>query len=653
MNLLYALIAFSVVMIVASTLVVALVRLLQDLRRQRRRHLRYMLGAFFDEYLWPELGEMVQDLPQRLRRNLPEHYTAKLELEPVRAWWQNLFVAADLWSAMWALGDSAKTPRPTHGWHRGWHLAAALLFWLVIIAFTAWCLSQEVVLPVLILVVAIFFGIDATRETDRDRFAVWSGVSKLRRARLMQLDKLQGDLGRAPVLADLGQAPGFAGLPETERSALLADHSRLTRRRAFVDEMVNSAKSLAARRSGETGEAAEQIDILDLIQHLGHTEFGEALHRVALSQKDRAQNAVEDATNRLLDDLSRRYDTLCGQCQSQFRANAARWSVGLAFVVAFAANVDAPYVFQTLYENPQISQKVQTEFDARVEAMAMQEADLLAEIADKEAKLTEEQAANDEELKTLKQQLKEYKDLIGDSTEELAALGVPVGWDYFPYCLKADGKSFPDAEALKQLRDPRCQALARSLSVSNTEVKLRLSGLIKIRLDGGSRGIPPAEGDSAPGKCDDGAFCTLKAYVMGTADWIAIRRGQGMLGWIFGALLGGALIGLGGPFWFDLYKRISALARLGTAALSAARGPATASATAGAATEQLPPDQQHRPQNVRDAFHTARDAQQRIDRARAQNASFDAMAALAEGADESQETPTPEPPADGGPEQKA
>jgi hypothetical protein len=53
MEILLALVAFSVVMIVMSTIVTAFVQIVQRMRSIRERHLKFFLRKYFDEVLWP------------------------------------------------------------------------------------------------------------------------------------------------------------------------------------------------------------------------------------------------------------------------------------------------------------------------------------------------------------------------------------------------------------------------------------------------------------------------------------------------------------------------------------------------------------------------------------------------------------------------
>lgn len=647
MNLLYALIAFSIIMIVASTLVVALVRLLHEFRRMRQRHMRYMLGAVFDEYLWPEFGRIAATLPQQLTRRKSVQYTALNELKPTRGWWYSLFAALDLWTILWAAinGDSAK--RRTHDWGSGNFALVSAALWLLILAFITFCIYKQVFFPLFILGIAIFFAVDRAREIDRDRYAIWADIEPARAAKLEALDQLKASAGGAGLsLSSVAEHELFKDEPPEALQALLNDHERLTRRRAFVDEIVKVSKSMAANTGRAENSEIDQVSVVDFAAHLGRTEFGEAIRRAALAQKDMAEQSLADMTNAIIDEVARRYDALGQQSSAGFRDMTRKWSIGLAFVVAFTANVDAPHLFQTLYENPELSQKLEAEYGARVEAMSRLEADLVAEITQAEADQkaaagtpTEEesqQAAAD-----LKAQLAEVRTQFADTTGELATLGVPVGWDFFPFCQTVDGTAFVTSADYAAIRDARCVSLARALTgaAPDTAVTVRLAGLFDMRQRSRLDAAEPSDPDSFGARLSD--------YVLAGFDWVAIRLPHGFTVWILGALLGGALIGLGGPFWFDIYKRLSSIAQIARAAGLTGR---RTTQTAGDGTQAAPPPEiAHQPKDVRDAFNTAQKVQMQLNRANQQNVAFQVYAALTEEADESREStvsPPRQPPPD-------
>ncbi|MCG6904064.1 MAG: hypothetical protein LJE68_15425 [Rhodobacter sp.] len=726
MNLLIALIAFSIVMIVSSTLVIALVRLLQEFRRLRQRHMRYMLSAVFDEYLWPEFGRIAAALPQQLTRRKSTTYTAGQELKPERGFWASMIAALDLWTILWDAVRKHDQKPTTHDWKSGNFTMIAVVLWVLILAFSIYCIARELFFPLFLLSIAIFFAVDWAREIDRDRFAIWSEMDADKAKLMKALDTLKQEGGGAPLtVAGLAESPQFASKSADEVQELLNEYQRLTRRRAFVDEIMKVSRAVAANEGRAETAEQEEITVIDFISHLGRTEFGEAIRRVALAQKDMTEARLADMINRILDDAARRYDTLSKQSTAQFRDVARRWSIGLAFVVALTANVDAPFVFQTLYENPEISASVETQFGERVAAMSTLEAKLVADVASAEAAAAEAakaeaetpQAVQDEsgaadetptvpapetdvaepvqpstpdappatdpaaeakqEVARLRAQLSNVRAEFASTTDELAALGVPVGWGYFPFCKIPEGRTFILESDFKDIRDSRCQSLIRDMvgKSGGRPISISLSSLFETRMAGGRRGepgtpklpvttgtpdqqssftsidkaAPPiASGDLVPAIPIADYPRRLWNYAQAAADWIMIRLPHGLTIWFVGAILGGALIGLGGPFWFDIYKRLSSIAQIARAAgLVVRRQPPPAVERANG--EAPAPEHVHQPKNIYDAFNTALNVQMQINRAKQLTTGFEVYAAMTEETDESGEVAVPPTPG-GGPQ---
>lgn len=118
-------------------------------------------------------------------------------------------------------------------------------------------------------------------------------------------------------------------------------------------------------------------------------------------------------------------------------------------------------------------------------------------------------------------------------------------------------------------------------------------------------------------------------------EWFKSRQQEGFFAWFVGVLLGGALIGLGGPFWFDLYKRLSVFAQiarsLGLKPGKAAEQPAQDSQGGKAKSD-------HTPDGVFDAFDKSIKAKQILDAAAAQERAFAVMANISEREAEDEES---------------
>lgn len=726
MNLLYALIAFSIVMIVMTTLVVALVNLIYETRGMRKRHLRYFLGAVFDEYLWPEFGRTVAKIEQKTVRSDSTARDAMSELKPGRSNWAKFAATLDLWTIFRRMLLGRTSGEEAHGFENS-ELSTGLivLVWVAITLVIYVCLTFNFLLPILLMAVLIFFLVDQVREIDRESFALWQGVDATTAQHIKRLDQLHDlqakQIDEASSLSET-QKEELETLQEDKAlqdPKLLDLHARITRRRIFIDELIKSSKSIAANSARAAKTNQSKLSVIDFAAHLGRTEFGEAIRRTAQNQKEDALDEAAKTLNRMIDEMARRFDGIGVQGSENFREIARRWSIGMAMIVAVIANVDAVRLFTGFYENPELSLRVEAAYEARVEELSKKEAELVEQIAEKrvaseaaadEAATAEAQAeavgtsaadtdANakrvaadraEAELAAFRNELQVYLSEVEQTTSELESLGVPIGWNYFPFCQDLSGVKLVDLEISStgvnpivtfdaDIVDSRCEALA----VSQVLSKLSKTGSDDAQNGQGTTALAATDeaqdatqnesanpsttvadtGDdisvavtfadilaqkqnstvqttsSAGIDCvltfgSEGCQTDFLNYFSAAWDWLSMRWSFGMSGWILGVLIGGVLIGLGGPFWFDLYRRLSTLGQITRAA-----GLSATQKTQETSSAPVIPEAAHKPVDVKDAFNTALETQQQINKVTDDDSAFEALAALVEKADESQEVP--------------
>ncbi|MBI1186662.1 MAG: hypothetical protein GC206_04920 [Alphaproteobacteria bacterium] len=164
-----------------------------------------------------------------------------------------------------------------------------------------------------------------------------------------------------------------------------------------------------------------------------------------------------------------------------FRRRAQVLSVMAAMVFAFAANIDAFYIFHRLATTPQIS--------AAIERIAVNQ----------EQRAVEGDGAD------------RARAMVAQA-QEFADSGLPIGYMAYPYCL--------ENAVLIVAQDPRCPRINRA---AGAEVPPN-PPFSEILSNAGAR-------VSAPG-------------------------GGGFL-WFISVLVAGGLIGLGAPFWYDVFRRIA------------------------------------------------------------------------------------------------
>ncbi|MBO9408640.1 hypothetical protein J7399_14475 [Shimia sp. R9_1] len=654
MNILYALIAFSVVMIVMSTLVVALVSLLQNARGVRQRHMRYMLGTLFDEYLWPEFGKLVTRIEQRHFRAEKNRPSVQSEMNPKRAALNNVAVALDLWALAGDMLDPSRKYRKRHniGMASGLGLLA-IVVWIAVLGIFILCLQLEVLYIFVALAVVVFFWVDHVREIDRESFALWHNVNDEMYRKLSEIDTLQA-LRRKKANPDgymtLDESRNLKELSENkdlQEQELIDTHERLSRRRQFIDEILKASKSLATTRMRADQTKRDHISVVEFAELIGRTEFGEAMRRAAVTQRDKAREATEEALTTLIEDMARRFDNAGQQTRENFAELARRWSIGLAFVVAIFANVDAVLLFRTFYEDPQLSQRVDAAYEARLKEFSEREARLVEQVAEKQVEVEKDDAGKtaDEEVEELRKALSAVREEMATQVDELRELGVPVGWTLFPFCKDVSQATVSNDEDTGRLSvvqpgaDDRCLALAEHMLSEQKGEQSIIVSFGDIR-----ENIAALELDCKEtwfGKAKEGtSFCEFRnwqTYWVASKEWLNMRSEFGLSAWVFGVLFGGVLIGLGGPFWFDIYRRLSSIASVASAVgFTAQARPKT---TPDQVREPIP-ETAHRPKNVKDAFETSLKAKRQIDRASGQETGFETLAKLSELADETNEVPT-------------
>jgi hypothetical protein len=527
-----------------------------------------------------------------------------------------------------------------------------------------------ILVPLLLAVIAL--SVDTTRERDRqtlpglgnlppERAALlWAlAEAMLERDRLEAIPAAQRTPDAAQTLADLRARIEAAGEDDRQTAR------RMKMRQSFIDELVRASESINAGAGG-AGVGRTSIPTTVFIAQIARSEFGAALRM-----------AARDRIDILVTDLARRYDRLGAESSQTFREMSRRWSVIAAFAVALLVNVDAVRLFDALYRDPDLAVRVEAAYAPRLEEMSQAAARLEAALAQPPAPpatgastagIATGDAAAKEDLAKLKAQIAELRTQMAGTTAELEGLGVPVGWRHFPFCLPGTeimaGVTPPPADAECAAMAARAEAAIRAASAVKPGTgpdRFTYAGLLDASLarpfliDGQPAPCPgqregtcsiadyrPAFAD-APAAFLHAARVRAGAYIEAGRMWWAARGDGALLSWAAGVLLAGALIGLGGPFWFDIYRRLSAFAEVARA--FGLRGQPRSPADAAAAPPG-DPETVHRPANVVEAFTLTEAAQARLDTVRAEEASFAYLAELAEAEpepDDEAETPRPRP----------
>lgn len=361
-------------------------------------------------------------------------------------------------------------------------------------------------------------------------------------------------------------------------------------RHHFVQEMTAIIGAGPGRQ-----ETAENISAIEFASRLARSKLGRII-------AERATSSVDTVVT----DLLRRFDALGDGSMKSFAMQSRLWSLTVAFVLTFVANVDAIAIIRHFAEDPESAARVAALGEQAVKDYQEAAAGLDAYVKQLEqeaqdgTRTPEQQAKAQESREELKELLAETRKTQESRVETLAAAGVPIGWSHYPFCQALEGET---------------EAAKPEAGTDAAKPQGRTAG---AKLDARCRGIDPK------GKwfelrskldCPTSSMrlrCWALGVVEGPYEWLRQRLDKStvdFIGWLFGAILAGALVGLGGPFWFDIYRQLSAVTQmLRGLGIGGAREPNAA----GEAEEPKPkkaPETAHHPDSAVEAFCQALEAE--------------------------------------------
>lgn len=278
----------------------------------------------------------------------------------------------------------------------------------------------------------------------------------------------------------------------------------------------------------------------EFMERLGSIDVGQAIATANAEATEAAQQAgatAADAVDVVLKDITQKFEAFGKEAGVYFEGRARLLSVAVAIVLAFAAHVDAVDLFRTYLRDPNARAKVIEQSEA---VTARYKA--AKDAADEVRKLVPDANAATPDVKAQLEKIKQdWTEAIGkaDATvKQYADLGVPIGWNDERI---AQAKMTPPL--VWTCRDPN-----------------------------------KSEGEGVPSLWKD---CDKNRWQQET--WFQLPTSPAVVFYLF---LGGLLIGLGAPFW---YNAVTGLTNI----RNAARGTAptdpqvqAAVAAAGAGTTQ-------------------------------------------------------------------
>lgn len=313
--------------------------------------------------------------------------------------------------------------------------------------------------------------------------------------------------------------------------------------RAFANSMAGRSPSESLRwwyvrnwplvRSFVNSQQA-RMTTLQFVERLAATPEG-----AALAQHDRPR------LRRALTAAGYEFERL-GQAQGvYFHQRAKLLSIAAGICVALFVNLDSVTMFRELARNNEISARLSLMGEnarfAAIQAVA-QSGDLSGG------------GAQGEQLTLVTEESQAAFANVASAASDFSALGLPVGPGMFPFCRDFMVRSPSEQSARLRIegqsqagfRDERCQAL---LSPElNTVWAKDFDTYLQDHLDGRTGDVSAFERAGLWLR-----YRTERLLVIG-------RNPMPFVMWTLGILISGGLLGLGAPFWFNLFARAASVA---------------------------------------------------------------------------------------------
>jgi hypothetical protein len=234
------------------------------------------------------------------------------------------------------------------------------------------------------------------------------------------------------------------------------------------------------------------MTMMQFADRLADTDVGKAIARGG-------GEYVENAIN----DLAMKFERFGAASSQRFQDHARFWCVALSVGLAFAANVDAVRLVQSLLHDQELTTRIVDKYQGLVDGDAARPRDPVESLKEI-AVLKEQGVITQDDMQARKQSLSDARLQIG----ELRETGLPITFDAWPFCRGKTGS-----------------------------------------------------GGSWDSKCGNEVTASVMTW---TGIGQVARRlwSPTGLAWFFSVLLAGALIGLGAPFWFDLARGLARSARM-------------------------------------------------------------------------------------------
>jgi hypothetical protein len=261
------------------------------------------------------------------------------------------------------------------------------------------------------------------------------------------------------------------------------------------------------------GRGLSELTAAGFMERLGSHPIGDGIDRAAREGRDIPAASAGDPVDAVLQGVVQKFEAYAKEASVFFERRARTLSIAVAFVVAFVLHVDAIDIFKSFVRDPALAERVIGRVDTYTKAFEAAKADQEKKganplVAPSAADLQDFQRA----AQAVEQLRKEYASAVANLKTvqtDLSDLGVPIGW--------SDERR--KAAGFRMRTRPVCE---------------------------------PSGKRPVDGKCEEG-------------EKLGIRKGYRTVDiprdamTIVGLLLGGLLVGLGGPFWYDMVKNLTSI----------------------------------------------------------------------------------------------
>ena len=295
------------------------------------------------------------------------------------------------------------------------------------------------------------------------------------------------------------------------------------------------------------GRELTSLTASEFMERLGSMDVGQELRKAASETGAEAAAAVDA----VLTDIAQKFEAFGKEAATYFEGRARLLSVCVAIVLAFAIRVDAIELLSTFLHDPNArnnvieqTKAVTAQYKAANEAAQnLQKVSSAAPVETEEAKKQVEAVLKD---------LQTTVDSTKATVKQYADLGLPIGWSkenatlnpWKATCKLADGTvrllgsnetCIPSDQKVQHEADQKAQQAAQKALQAEQKAK-------------------QATGQQAKSGAEQPSTQPQRNYFYGES---------GAVGWeatvklALSLLLGGVLIGLGGPFWYDVVNGLT------------------------------------------------------------------------------------------------